>query len=1764
MLQVQRRIQGTFSLLMVVICFISSSAYGNSPPIFTSDIQSPIVPENTPVGTVVLKLEGVDPEGSPVKYGIQGTDRFSVDRDSGELRVAEPLDREVNDTLLFNVTLEDEVEGEGVNNNQVEVPMSVIIGDENDNPPVFVNTPYEVVVPEDTPLGQVILDTIKVEDPDLLGESIEVSCKEHDTGEPCNKFVLVPETDSTTNLYTARLTLNSSLNFAQTQFYRLVLVATDGEHISKSNVDIRVGDVQNSPPVFVNASFSGEVAENAPIGFVVLKVEAKDGDLTEPRRIYYDLLTNPGDYLLIDPFTGELKTGKPLDRETLTESNGVISLTVRAREMVDGRPLQEEQATAFAQVTIVLRDVNDSPPAFNKKEYMVTIPENIEDGAFLPDLDMIVTDPDQGVNAAFSLRLEDVSRSFSVEPTTGSGTVQVSIRIKNGSLPRLDYEDPNQRKYIVLVIAEETSTAEKLSSTATLIVQVTDVNDNSPAFELDHYTASVLETAQAGTAITTITAQDADSGDFGTAGILYELVGEHSNKFLVNSQTGQISVGFCTTPGIAPCLDYETTPVYNLTFKATDDSGKGNSHSVPLTINLVDANDNPPQFNQETFSASIEEGVIAFEPRLIIEAMDPDKTSVIEYSLEDTQEELTIDKHTGEITVTSPNGLEIMEPGENLISLVVEATDGMFVSKVPVTIQVLDINNNQPHFEHDTYNVTIPEDVTMGSSIIQLKAHDNDEAINALLSYSIEKGSNNEFNIDNITGTLYATTRLDYDKKDKYSLHVIAVDGGTPPLTGTTTVNIVLLNVNDKEPYFTPTTQRAEVLENIPVGSVVHKLAARDLDIGDPAALRFGWGDISSAVDMKGNEVTSEEYKDLFSIDPTTGWVSVAKPLSRDIAVSIKLGVIVTDQTAPVLQQGAGTLIISIIDVNDIPPEFEPPWTRDEPNYLLEVEEEQPIGSLLGKFTALDKDSSIALYQLEQNGDMFSVNNVTGEVFIESRLDYETIQSVNLTLVAFDSGTPQLSTAANIYVQLININDNSPVFSQAEYNGTVKENAAAGTRILLVSAEDTDLGDLGKVMYDLEGEHSRLFHIDTESGLISVAGDESLDRETVESIRLTAIARDLAPAATQRTATVPVNIKVLDVNDNRPEFKSKRYHTSIQENIIITPSPSLLQLEATDRDENPRLTYRIVSGNDEDVFAVDDAGVLTIQGPLAKGKTEYNLVVQVSDGMLSDTTRVDVRIEPVNLERPVFVLPPPNDSKAFVRENSPIGHLVTKVQAKDEDSGENGRLTYHFNINGTHTQHTAQFSIDPDSGAITTRAALDREEKSSYQVYLVARDHGTPMYLETVQPLLIYIEDEDDNGPMFQASNRTFIFFTKENIPLHTRIGKVQAIDLDEGNNSFIFYFIISGNDNGSFSLDKQDGSIYNEIPLDRELNNVYELFVKASSNENYVENENNYSDNDDSVVLVRILVEDENDNPPEFEQPQYFRGVPSHATARHYVTSVSATDPDIGDFASFSYLIQASHLYKVGSNVSSGSVVPAPFSIDDNGRISTTQPMTEYNQDRFKLEVVARETAPPYREATTLVNVWIYEPQQLIKIILSRPPLEVTAEQDELVRDLSNATDTRVVVDDIRSHVSHTGQIRLDWTDMMVHVVDKQNQEIVAIPHILRIIDSKYDFLKSYYVGVAIENVQPAHPSVQEDKFEPGLAALIALLIVLVVGLVAVCVLCCCCKHWISAESPSNGTPHKSEMLIKKQKTQFNYNGFHQDYQFHSCPSVSGQLGLV
>lgn len=210
--------------------------------------------------------------------------------------------------------------------------------------------------------------------------------------------------------------------------------------------------------------------------------------------------------------------------------------------MVDGQPSNDPSTSATAQATVTIRDVNDSPPTFNKKEYEVSLQENTAPGTPLAGLDMNVTDRDVGINSKFSLRLDDVSGVFEVEPKFVTGYSQVNIRVGNGTL---DYENPNQRKFIILVIAEETETEPKLSSTATITVTVVDANDNKPVFEHESYTASISENALPGQYITTITAKDVDSGTYGDAGIRYSISGSGAELFHVSEDSGVITLADC-------------------------------------------------------------------------------------------------------------------------------------------------------------------------------------------------------------------------------------------------------------------------------------------------------------------------------------------------------------------------------------------------------------------------------------------------------------------------------------------------------------------------------------------------------------------------------------------------------------------------------------------------------------------------------------------------------------------------------------------------------------------------------------------------------------------------------------------------------------------------------------------------------------------------------------------------------------------------------------------------------------------------------------------------------------------------------------------------------------------------------------------------------------------------------------------------------------------------------------------------------------------
>ncbi|KAJ8942766.1 hypothetical protein NQ318_002926 [Aromia moschata] len=1649
-----------------------------------------------------------------------------------------------NTTLNVNVSIEDEVQGGG-KNNVVVVPITVIISDENDNAPEFQNAPYTISIDEDTPPNTELFSNVSITDKDTTGANIEVECI-NSSGYPDACEIFNIETlSSAQNSYRGAIILRRKLNYAVRQEYEFFLKASDGELSNTTTVTVKVGDVQDTPPYFIG-NLTAEIDEDAPINTLIMTVYAEDGDRGIPRKIEYELVNNPMSYFLLDAVTGELRTARPLDKESIDNPEGILKLNIRT-----GRGGNDPLTVTSTEAIVKIRDVNDEPPTFNKREYYVEIPENIQEGTPLPGLDMTVKDPDEGTNSAFSLELNDISGAFFIEPKAAVGSTPITIRVANSTL---DYEDPNQRKFIILVVAKELYTEKKLSSTATVTVTVMDVNDNAPTFDQEGYSAAISEMATAGTLVITIVAKDRDSGKFGENGIVYRLGGNGADRFVVNNRTGTVTVAYCEHPGKPDCLDFETKAEYQLQFIATDDDGTGQTTTVPLKVSLIDSNDNPPIFSQSIYRAFINEGTVKFVPDLVVEATDADKSSHITYSIISGNDDnlFSIDPTLGRIRITNNKGLDVSNDTDNVITLTVMASDTKYTTTAVVNITILDVNNNAPVFRKSTYVNSIQEDVEIGTSIDQVDATDADNGLNAEIEYFIQKGAYDDFQIDNTTGTVSVSSKLDYDRRNRYSMEIVAADHGSPSLTGTATLIVNVINTNDKLPYFVPTTQVAEVMEDAEVGTLVHTLIALDPDVNSSEALNFAATEPITALDKHGNEVDivgNDAFKEFFSVDKNTGKVSVLNPLQRNIAAVVRITVLVTDITAPTVQQGQGLLVITIGDVNDSPPTFLPPWTVENPIYYLELKEEQPVGTIVATYNAIDEDSDIAGYTITPESEYFQINNGTGIVQIKKQIDYEKTKEPNFTVLAFDSGVPQLNVSAIVVVKVVNLNDNDPVFSQREYNASVDENSPNETFIVAVKATDLDADEYGEVTYTLTGEHSENFKIGERTGYITVANSMFFDHERINETVVQVVASDGAPGNLKRSVSVPVYIKINDLNDNAPKFSQKVYNVTVMENVRLNPPMRLIQVNATDEDTgiNGNIHYSILSGNDNDIFILGiETGILYPHKSLLGQTRDFHLQVEARDGsgngQLYDRATINVHVLNVNEHKPEFVMPSLSNATVEVLENEATqDYLVMTVKAKDKDENENGRLTYHFKVDGENVQETKEFRIDANTGELRTKQLLDRETEPRYELVLVARDHGSPKWYETVRHLTVLLVDENDNRPEFPGSKSTnpYHFYVPENNENNILIGRVKALDRDEGNHARVFYYLLTGNEDGAFVLDRSDGSLYANKSFDRERRDEYSLLIIANNDPNFHPTpeqldqlgEEGEEMHDRSIANVKVTIVDLNDNAPAFEQTVYYSAVNAMANLNDFVTNVTAFDPDFGMNGSLTYYVRASNLYKFNSNRSSGSIVPSPFNISDKGEICTATYLAENNQHRFVIDVIARENAFPEREAYAQVYVWIFEPEQLIRVILSRPKEEVTKERDEIVAELSNATQSLVIVDEIRYHIDDNGQKNEDWSDLYILVVNPKTQTILPVPEVLKIIDSKYDFLKDYYAGFAIENVVPAFVTEKEETFDPTLAALIALLIVIFVGVITFIIVCCCLRHWVISPTDLK----KKDALIKK-----------------------------
>lgn len=783
------------------------------------------------------------------------------------------------------------------------------------------------------------------------------------------------------------------------------------------------------------------------------------------------------------------------------------------------------------------------------------------------------------------------------------------------------------------------------------------------------------------------------------------------------------------------------------------------------------------------------------------------------------------------------------------------------------------------------------------------------------------------------------------------------------------------MNRNNKLPYFRPHTQRAEVPEDTPAGRRVFQLQAFDEDKENMDSLEYSVTQPISAINKDGQPIEDQErFMEVFSVDPKTGAVTLNEILDRNSVAVISLSVKVTDTSADPPQDGIGNLVITIIDVNDFAPEFPAPWTR-EANYItINVKEEKPVGTEVYKFTATDKDSNIARYAISPRNRFFDIEKGSGKLIVKELFDYEEFEQKRITfdLKVYDNGIPEKSAEAVVIVNIENVNDQSPVFEEQMYTATVAENSELGTPIVTVTATDLDDEEFGHVTYKLEGTYQDDFQISHEDGTISVVNSNLLDREKMDNLILQVVAVDSAPSESKKSSTVPVNITISDVNDNPPRFLQKDYSATIVDNIPFYPEASpIAQVTATDDDIgiNAELFYKIVSGNDELLFRIDNSSGILYPQKSFLGQTgeEFNLVIEVNDERgagqwpTPDQCRIRINVESVNTHKPAWNPPPPQNETVTVKEESDmIGAVFKTVQAMDQDGpdNDNGKISYFFKVNNENIAETGEFKIDQTTGELRTKVKLDREEKDHYELVIVARDHGTPVAFETLRFLNVIVEDIDDNSPKFPpalTSDNNIIKFTvpEEEKPGYV-VGRVEAVDPDAGKYGRVFYYITKGNEGSWFSIDKTQGTIYTKQILDREDRDQYTLFVKASNNPGYV-CEANHCDikmsetniEDGSILKIEVNIQDINDNDLQFVTNQFFVGIPFDASVGDLILDAQAVDLDLDANGKITYSIKSSNLFKQGATESAGSLVPSPFKMTQNGRIILDSLMAEFNQQR-------------------------------------------------------------------------------------------------------------------------------------------------------------------------------------------------------------------------
>ncbi|XP_044515813.1 protocadherin gamma-A10-like [Gracilinanus agilis] len=629
-----------------------------------------------------------------------------------------------------------------------------------------------------------------------------------------------------------------------------------------------------------------------------------------------------------------------------------------------------------------------------------SVPEEMEKGSFVGDI-------------AKDLGLQSWELSERRVRIVSRGKKQhFSLNVRSGSLvtaDRIDREElcaqKAQCRLNFNVLVEDNV---KLFAVE---VEITDINDNVPKFQVEQVGVKITETAAPGMRFPLPEAFDPDVGVNSLQD--YKLSSNHHFSLLVQSRGDGAKYPQLV---LERALDREEEPVHHLILTASDGGDPVRSGSAQVRVVVLDVNDNPPVFTQLIYSVNVPENVPKGTLLLTVNATDPDEgvNGDVAYSFRRQSEKnlqiFQVNSRSGEITTSGDLDYE----KSNFYEIEIQAEDGgAFLASAKVLVTILDLNDNSPEVTVTSLFSPVTEDSPPGTVIALLNVHDQDSGENGLVTCSISE--NLPFKLDKSIDSyhrLVTDRTLDREKISVYNITVTAIDQGSPPLSTDIYISLQVADINDNPPIFGQASYTAYIKENNVRGASIYSVTACDPD------------------SEENSRVTYSIEEDIFQGAPLSSYISInsengilysLQSLDYEQFRDLQLQVTARDSGNPPLSSNV-SLTLFILDQNDNAPEILYPVIPTDGSTGMELapRSAEP-GYLVTKVVAVDKDSgqnawlSYRLLKVTEPG-LFSVDLHTGEIrTARAFMDKDALKQ-SLVVVVSDKGEPPLSSTISVTV----------------------------------------------------------------------------------------------------------------------------------------------------------------------------------------------------------------------------------------------------------------------------------------------------------------------------------------------------------------------------------------------------------------------------------------------------------------------------------------------------------------------------------------------------------------------------------------------------------------------------------------------------------------------------------------------------------------------------------------------------------------------------